>query len=313
MKKRKENLIILIFKTIYSFFTWLLLRLFFIDLTFKELENRRYDNYREEIKHEINSNDVDLLAAILNELRLAYERVSDRKQTIDRKIKSLLTITTILIPLITAFLAPWPISLVGIAAIVFSLISIIFSMIYLGINKSTEPLIETNHSEASMLSVQLALIKDYRVSNSNNKGVVDFLADMYKAARRAFLVALLFLVANVILGISNFDFNLNISQTRQSNPASFRDILVIKNSKKWIIGVGSFKENTKNAYKYSNDLIKHFKRLGYSCSINKIRHNNDSYLRVVLDKRFNNKKEAEQTVSFLKKDKIRAWTLEKTE
>jgi len=122
-----------------------------------------------------------------------------RKATLDDKVKNLLTLTGASIPFITVFLGTWPGSLFGIIGLLLLISTIFLLLTYWGILTTVEISVDSKWLTLSEDDIKQLLIDDLQYANHHNNSTVDFLADLFRAARFFFVGALLCLVLNVVI------------------------------------------------------------------------------------------------------------------
>lgn len=146
------------------------------------------------VKH--NTHSYDQIISILNR---SHEQISKRKGTLDDKVKNLLTLTGVSIPLVTIFLGKWPASFLGLIGLGLLLSTIFLLLTYWGIHRFTEVSVSDSWFALNEEEIKKEIIEDLVYSNHENNNTVDFLADLFRAARFYFVCALIFLVMNVVI------------------------------------------------------------------------------------------------------------------
>ena len=182
--------------TIVGIVSWLLLRLLGIECELMEVVRRRYT---------IGYAPLDLSTANEERLKLVAESIGaasasegERRSAVDDKVKALLTLTTLVLTATIAFSPklPWPwLALIPLSLF---LVTLLLLTVYLGVGSHALPSLSQADvaapTNADVLRLQIAEMQEAMVHNESS---TDFLVDVFRAAHRAFAVAM---CAAVIVG-----------------------------------------------------------------------------------------------------------------
>jgi hypothetical protein len=168
-----------------------LLRCFFIDCSFKEVEDRRYELGPKFQCPKLPDDELQL-AELLTVAKDLNNGTDERLSVIEGKIKFLLTLVGSLIGLLTLFISNAVSILPIILLIVPSLIALFFLMSFYAISTVSRVDFDDSFAQAGdNKMLQKLLIESYLYARFLNERTVDFHADLFRAARRCVFVGLL--------------------------------------------------------------------------------------------------------------------------
>jgi hypothetical protein len=178
-------------------FIWNLLLLGGIEATHKEVRDGRYNDGKP-----INLPDspkYDGSKAMFDVAKAIYGESLDRKETLDKKVTSLMSLTGILLPLtITFFVYASDWAVVGWFFIIpffivtgLLLFCALLLLEFLRLNRFSQPGMDEKLVESTEANREILIIRDYLKAASYNEDTNRYLADVYRAARRFFICALI--------------------------------------------------------------------------------------------------------------------------
>lgn len=177
---------------------WRLLRLCGIDLSPEELQNGRYEGKNPLSEAEpADEGDATTLEDLI---KARYEAAGALREAVDKKIGWLLGLTGVLIPLSINLI----IAAGGKTPIWFPFLGLIFVtsplvltalllLQYLGVGRWSQPQVDRDLLALAGAERKRRVLKDYIAAAHFNECVNRHLVDIYRAARRMFFVALIFL------------------------------------------------------------------------------------------------------------------------
>lgn len=207
-----------------------LLRIFRVRCSREEVDNRAYaDSGDSELKlpHPIDEMALDL---VLDEARASYEQQQRRLATIDEKVRTLLSLTSVMLPLAIAFLSSAPPYAI-IVPILFLLSTSVLLSDCLGVTKFNLVNTPECRTESNVEDLKRSLVGSYYLCSVKNHLVVDYRVDVFRAALRSFLVALLTIgaiaIASPFFQSQDMAMEARIAKMLQDD-ARFRESLVGK-------------------------------------------------------------------------------------
>jgi hypothetical protein len=177
---------------------WAILRAFFIRCTREEVRERRYVHAGQEQPPgllSLRGNDE-----LLDLAKDIYGRTEKRKATIDDKCKTIMTVSSISLPLISAILPRLSSPALGIIPLLFVFLAAFLVMVQLNVGSSSYPELDAGLAGLEPEPLKKRLIAGYLASARFNDCCTDFNVDVFRAARRSLLLGLLTLVAVAALG-----------------------------------------------------------------------------------------------------------------
>lgn len=218
------------------FVTFLLMRLSGIECTLKEVTQRRYEsqNAIPQITFTIDITDdkCDFIKTKSNELK-------DRKDGIDTKARTLLTLTSLILGLVsstTGIASAKSVGILSIIPLIFLFITIFLLTRYFSIDKNYS--VDYSFLLTVTESAKKNLYNEVLECQYYNNLVADFLVDLYRSSLRYFVVGMLFIMTLGIWNISSVNSS-SIStaknQVLQSLKVFINDIEQNKNIEKEII------------------------------------------------------------------------------
>lgn len=177
---------------------WAILRAFFIQCTRDEVQQRRYVHERQEQPVGILSlKGGEELLALAKDI---YGQTEKRKATIDDKCRTIMTISSISLPLISAILPRLSSPALGIVPLFFVFIAAFLVLVQLNVGSSSYPTLDAELAGLEPELQRKRLITSYLASARFNDCCTDFNVDVFRAARRSLLVGLFSLVAVAAVG-----------------------------------------------------------------------------------------------------------------
>lgn len=199
---------------------WAILRVFFIDCTSEEVRQRRYS-------HDVQEPLPGLLTLqgsdeLLDLAKGIYGQTEKRKATIDDKCKTIMTVSSISLPLISAILPQLPSPALGVVPLLFVFLAAFLVLVQLNVGSSSYPSLDTNLAGLEPEPQKKSLIASYLVSARFNDCCTDFNVDVFRAARRSLILGLFSLVAIAgfggLLGMSSQSDEARLVQRLRSEP-----------------------------------------------------------------------------------------------
>lgn len=175
--------------TIVSVASWLLLRLLGIDCELMEVVRRRYP--AGDAPLDLSAANEERLKQIAESLGAASASEGGRRSAVDDKVKALLTLTTLVLTATVAFSPklPWP--WLAMIPLGLFLVTLLLLTEYLGVGSQAFPS-PSQADVATPTTVDLLKhqIAEMQKAQAHNEGSTNFLVDVFRAARRAFAVAM---------------------------------------------------------------------------------------------------------------------------
>ena len=177
---------------------WVILRAFLIECTREEVRQRRY-------VHEGQEPPPGLLTLqgsdeLLDLAKSIHGQTEKRKATIDDKCKTIMTVSSISLPLISAILPRLPSPAIGVVPLLFVFLAAFLVMVQLNVGSSSYPTLDAGLAVLEPEPQKKRLIASYLESARFNDCCTDFNVDVFRAARRSLLLGLLCLVAVAAFG-----------------------------------------------------------------------------------------------------------------
>ncbi|MEM8610773.1 MAG: hypothetical protein AAGF93_02060 [Cyanobacteria bacterium P01_H01_bin.105] len=185
------------------FLTWTLMRFSWIDCTLSEVRQR---HYRSKDVLTIPSKEIKICDKKIDFLKDKNQEVKDRRDRVDTKARTLLTLTSLLLGLIssaTSITSAKSIGLWSILPLVLLFSTIFLLTVYFGVDRSQATDYSYIFSDIDSESAKRDLCNDLISAQNYNERVTDFMLDLYRAALRYFSIAMLFIM---LLGIGNIIF-----------------------------------------------------------------------------------------------------------
>ncbi len=182
---------------------WRLLRLFFIDCKLEEVKTRRYIHPPKEALPELISLRDEDEDDLLHLAQQVFEQSEKRKATIDDKCKTVLTISSISMAIITALLPRLPFPYLGSIPLLFIFASAFLVLVHLNVSSYRYPTLDAEYARLDAATRKKRLISRYLEDARWNEAVIDFHVDVYRASNRS-LRAGLFILLLLAIGGSLF-------------------------------------------------------------------------------------------------------------
>ena len=175
---------------------WLLLRLGTVPIKFTEVRDCAYKKSTDFSKLTYDKGQGK--NTLLSLAREIYLESRNRREVLDRKIGSIMTLTGLLLPLgVSYFLITSDSAIIGwlsfLALVAITGLLLLCSSLlleYLGLNKFSQPLIDQNTVDLDEDQKTIEITKDYLTATTINENVNMYLADVFRAARHFFILAL---------------------------------------------------------------------------------------------------------------------------
>ncbi len=183
-----------------ALFTWILMRVSCIDCTLLEVQQRQYQSTSELV---FPSEEVKICDKKIDFLKDKNKEVKDRRDRVDTKARTLLTLTSLLLGLISSATSITSAKSIGFWSILplTLLFSTIFLLtVYFGVDRSQTTDYSYIFSDLESESAKRELCYDLIRSQDYNERVINFMLDLYRSALQYFSLAMLFIM---ILGIGN--------------------------------------------------------------------------------------------------------------
>jgi hypothetical protein len=183
-------------------FTWILMRVSCIDCTLLEVRQRQYQSKGKLV---FPPEKVKICDKKIDFLKDKNKEVKDRRDRVDTKARTLLTLTSLLLGLIssaTSVASAKSIGFWSILPLTLLFCTIFLLTVYFGVDRSQT--IDYSYIfsdlESEPESAKRQLCTDLISSQDYNKRITDFMLDLYRSALQYFSFAMLFIM---ILGIGN--------------------------------------------------------------------------------------------------------------
>lgn len=177
---------------------WAILRAFFIRCTREEVRQRRY-------AHENRDDPPGILSLrgsdeLLDLAKSIHGQTEKRKAMIDDKCKTIMTVSSISLPLISAILPRLPSPALGVVPLLFVFLAAFLVLVQLNVGSSSYPDLDAGLAGLEPEPQKSHLIASYLASARFNDCCTDFNVDVFRAARRSLLLGLLSLVVVAAFG-----------------------------------------------------------------------------------------------------------------
>lgn len=183
--------------------TWLLMRLSWIDCSIEEVRERQYSSENEIVLIPEENNICD---GKIDFLKDKDKEVKDRRDRIDIKARTLLTLTSLLLGLVssaTSITSARSIGIWSVFPLAFLFLTIFLLTIYFGIDRIQTTDYNYVLFDSSDNSAKRLYCNDLIRAQVFNGQVTDFMIDLYRSALRYFSLAMLLLM---FFGIGNIAF-----------------------------------------------------------------------------------------------------------
>ncbi|MGJ5674961.1 MAG: hypothetical protein ACR9NN_15330 [Nostochopsis sp.] len=180
--------------------TWMLMRISCIDCTLNEVWERQYQSKSTLV---FLSEEVKICDKKIDFLKDKNKEVKDRRDRVDTKARTLLTLTSLLLGLIssaTSIASAKSIGLWSILPLTLLFFTIFLLTVYFGVDRSQTADYSYIFSESESESAKRDLCNDLIGAQDYNERVTNFMLDLYRSALRYFSFAMLFIM---LLGIGN--------------------------------------------------------------------------------------------------------------
>ena len=175
--------------------THILMCLSGVECLFEEVRNKRYQS---EVQSMPIPQSDNFCEDTLNFIKEKNKEVNDRRDKIDTKARTLLTLTSLLLGLISSLASPKTIGIVSVLPLVFLFFTIFLLIRYFGV----ESFLTTDYNYILLDSTlnKIKLAEDIIQSSNYNQSVTNFFVDLYRSALHYFFLATLLIM---VLGIWN--------------------------------------------------------------------------------------------------------------
>lgn len=188
---------------VVTWLEWRLLRLFFIDCMLEEVRERRYIDAQKEAEGAAilpGMKDVEDSDDFLDLAKEVFDQSEKRKATIDDKCKTVLTISSISMAIITALLPQLPLPYLGIIPLLFIFASAFLVLVHLNVSRFRYPKLDAEYADLDAATRKKRRITGYLNDARWNESVIDFHVDVYRASNRSLRLGLLILLLLAIVG-----------------------------------------------------------------------------------------------------------------
>lgn len=189
------------------------MRLSVIECTIDEVKKRQYEPQQTLV---LLSEDIENIPEEkIDFIKDKNKEVKERRDKVDTKARTLLTLTSLLLGLIsstTSFASAKAIGVLSILPLALLFITIFLLTVYIGIDQSQTP--DYSYIFSDSQSAKRTLCNDLLASQDYNERVTNFMVDLYRSALRYFSVAMLCIM---VLGVGNIvsaDHNWRVNQNK---------------------------------------------------------------------------------------------------
>ena len=192
--------------------TFLLMRLSGIECTLEEVHQRRYES--QDTIPQIPTT-IDITDDKCDFIKTKSDELKERKDGIDTKARTLLTLTSLILGLVsstTGIASAKSVGTLSIIPLIFLFITIFLLTRYFSIDKNYS--VDYSYLLTVTESAKKNLYNEVLECQYYNNLVADFLVDLYRSALRYFVVGMLFIMT---LGIWNISFVNNSSISTAKN------------------------------------------------------------------------------------------------
>lgn len=176
------------------------MRISWIDCTLLEVRQRHYQSKDTLV---VPSKEIKICDKKIDFLKNKNQEFKDRRDRVDTKARTLLTLTSLLLGLIssaTSITSAKSIGLWSILPLALLFSTIFLLTVYFGVDRSQTTDYSYIFSDVDSESAKRDLCNDLISAQNYNERVTDFMLDLYRAALRYFSIAMLFIM---FLGIGN--------------------------------------------------------------------------------------------------------------
>ncbi len=202
------------FTWISNIFTWMLMLISGIECSFSEIQKRQYQSKdqlmlipQDEIiitsKNELGSKKIKVSDKKIDFLKDKNKEGKERRDRVDAKARTLLTLTSLLLGLVssaTSITSAKSIGLYSIIPLTLLFTTVFLLTIYFGIDTRQTIDYSFIFLDSNSESVKVDLCNDLLIVQDYNERVTNFLLDLYRSALRYFSLGMLCIM---ILGIGN--------------------------------------------------------------------------------------------------------------
>lgn len=185
---------------VVTWLEWRLLRLFFIDCSLEEVRERRYIDTPKGAAEVPGMMDVEDSDDFLGLAKEVFDQSEKRKATIDDKCKTVLTISSISMAIITALLPRLPLPYLGIIPLFFIFASAFLVLVHLNVSRFRYPKLDAEYARLDATTRKKRRITDYIKDARWNESVIDFHVDVYRASNRSLRLGLFILLLLAVVG-----------------------------------------------------------------------------------------------------------------
>ncbi len=174
--------------------TWILMCFSLIDYSLSEVKNKKCESQEVNLIPE----EIEISEEKIDFLKYKNSEIKERRDSVDKKANTLLTLTAILLSLSSTITGITPVKSVGIWAIppiILLFFTIFLLTVYFGIKRNMT--VDYNYLSTGS---KLELCNGMLQSQHYNECVTNFMVDLYRSALRYFTTVLLYIM---ILGICN--------------------------------------------------------------------------------------------------------------
>lgn len=185
---------------VVTWLEWRLLRLFFIECSLEEVRERRYIDDPKGAAVVPGMMDVEDSDDFLELAKEVFDQSEKRKATIDDKCKTVLTISSISMAIITALLPRLPLPYLGIIPLLFIFASAFLVLVHLNVSRFRYHKLDAEYARLDAATRKKRRITDYLKDARWNESVINFHVDVYRASNRSLRLGLFILLLLAVVG-----------------------------------------------------------------------------------------------------------------
>ncbi len=202
------------------------MRISLIECTLSEVQQRAYKSERK-LKLICLFDETNICDQKIDFLKEKNKEVKDRRDKVDTKARTLLTLTSLLLGLISSTTSIVSIKSIGFCSIfplTLLFLTIFLLTIYFGIDNTQTTDYSYIFLDSKSDSTKKMLCNDLLEAQDYNHRATNFMIDLYRAALRYFSLAMLFIM---VLGIGNIIFTNGLYSNAKPNASliPFVDVL----------------------------------------------------------------------------------------
>lgn len=182
--------------TVTDCFVFGFLRFSMIDCSFNEVKIRQYEYNRDSTPVVKGINVSEQVVRLAEQL---YELAAKRRETVSGKVSSLLTLSSLLLAIMAVFAPRTSLSLLLIAPFLAFSATVFLLVVYLGVGTHNYPDLTSKIMDADDKDQNALIAQEWIKCADSDQDSVDFLVDVFRAARRWFTFGLVLSVVAVVI------------------------------------------------------------------------------------------------------------------